>query len=537
MPAAPPVHQFIQCPKPGCPERIPSLLVCGKNVPYHEGLEYQACCCGYFKWLAPELVAAAERRWRDSPANGAPPYPPPDGPNDLYSLSPHIPFWNGVPIDPALVSTPPAPPSSQPRVPLVPPSQPVPANSQSGKATCAVRTCKRLAGAKSCTYKMCKQCCENQGKGCRYSGHRLLDAPIASSSIPESGDPSALSRPRPMFSYQSSSSTIDAGDEPLPPKLYKKAMDPDWARKYNANRAEQEKRKIAEEQRRRQDQLFERQVRFCYWSKDGVEPEMFRQQGLASLRLNMADYPALLKKMGLVTTDEVGIFDFDGRCWDREDVDHVMEVVPQQVILVRCYGVVDCPCLDEYINKYGRKPIAPRRALPTTAPKRRRLSSEEPLRPSKSARSFSPSSPASRTSSPIPGSSSSLLFSPPSSPSPSSPSPLTPPSMPVDPDLLWQEGRVLAPLGCGVWPEGMYTRDMATAFRLIGSRNVAERFVEVFGLSFPKGAWYQQQRAWKYSSQAERDVASQLPRTRDGLWTEWRGKSTGWARVAEDKRR
>lgn len=82
----------------------------------------------------------------------------------------------------------------------------------------------------------------------------------------------------------------------------------------------------------------------------------------------------------------------------------------------------------------------------------------------------------------------------------------------------------------------MYARDMATAFRLItaaGEDSVSERFKTVFGLDgFPKPTWYKQYRAWKRSTQEERDMAMRLPRTFDGLWKEWRKSSTGWAAVS-----
>ncbi|KAF7371583.1 hypothetical protein MVEN_00013700 [Mycena venus] len=400
---------------------------------------------------------------------------------------------------------------------------------------------------------MCKQCCEQQQKGCRYAGHRKQQviAPLSSSSTTDLGDPSALSRPTPMFSYEHPLSSMDAPSTSLPPKLHKKPMDPEWARRYNDIHAAQEQRKIAEEERRKQDLMFERQVRFCFWSADGEEPQMYRQQGLKALRLNMANHPELLKKMGLVDTDEIGIYDFDGRCWDREDVNHVREVMPQDVLLVRRFGVKDCPRLDEYIAKYTPKSVATRRALPATVPKRNRPVSTTPeidSRPSKAARRSSPPpSPVSRASSPsaISHSSSPAQFSPspiPSSSSSSMPLPASLPSsisaaVPFDHDMLWNQGRVLNPEGCGKWPEGMYARDMVAGFRLVGSKNVAERFASVFGREFPQGAWYQQQRAWKYSSQEERDNAAQLPRTFDGLWSTWRSTSSGWARVCTEKRR
>ncbi|KAJ7795742.1 hypothetical protein B0H13DRAFT_2510908 [Mycena leptocephala] len=111
-----------------------------------------------------------------------------------------------------------------------------------------------------------------------------------------------------------------------------------------------------------------------------------------------------------------------------------------------------------------------------------------------------------------------------------------PPSTPVDADTLWAESRVWVPDGCGVWPETMYARDMATAFRLItaaGEDSVSERFKTVFGLDgFPKPTWYKQYQAWKRSTQEERDMAMRLPRTFDGLWKEWRKSSMGWAAVS-----
>ncbi|KAJ7848755.1 hypothetical protein B0H14DRAFT_3671442 [Mycena olivaceomarginata] len=155
----------------------------------------------------------------------------------------------------------------------------------------------------------------------------------SSFSTAEPGDPSALSCPTPMHSYEYPAPSMEAPPPSLPPKLNKKPMDPEWAHRYNKNHEEQEQRRIAEEERRQQALMFERQVRVCFWDEDGVEPTMFRAQGLKTLRFNMAS-PELLKKMGLAATDEIGISDFDGRCWDREDVNHVREVVAHEVLLL-----------------------------------------------------------------------------------------------------------------------------------------------------------------------------------------------------------
>ncbi|KAF7334038.1 hypothetical protein MVEN_02309300 [Mycena venus] len=161
----------------------------------------------------------------------------------------------------------------------------------------------------------------------------------------------------------------------LPPKLYKKPMNAEWAHRYNTNHEEREARKATEEQRRQQDLPYGRQVRFCCWMKDGEDPEFVRLQGITTFpKLNMADHPKLLKTLGLTKDDDIWLYDPDGRSFAREDVDHVMEVTAHQVILTRLYGVKNCPRLDEYIALYcNKRPVAgsSRRTLPSTALKRK----------------------------------------------------------------------------------------------------------------------------------------------------------------------
>ncbi|KAJ7914014.1 hypothetical protein B0H13DRAFT_1873358 [Mycena leptocephala] len=99
-------HQFIDCPNPACQERIPSRLKCrGHNTPEHKDLDYQVCTpCGYFRWLdsaaAMGAIVRAQRRLAGAPANGAPPFPPPDDPEDRWARSPPSPALEW--IDPAL---------------------------------------------------------------------------------------------------------------------------------------------------------------------------------------------------------------------------------------------------------------------------------------------------------------------------------------------------------------------------------------------------------------------------------------------------
>ncbi|KAK6987827.1 hypothetical protein R3P38DRAFT_3229987 [Favolaschia claudopus] len=211
---------------------VQTVLICsGKNEPFHRHLRFQSCeDCGHFKWLDPELWAAAQRRKAQAPAYGAPPDFPPDNPphappGPSFALDPALSFSSGPsgsptsppshsPVFPTSQSHPPPPPSLQPRFPSSSPlsTQPRLAASQS-KGPCR-NGCSHKAGSADCSHKTCKTCCQGQGKGCKYPGHRLQSSTVPSAS---SDDPTALSRPPPMFSYEEQPPAESAP----PPKVYK----------------------------------------------------------------------------------------------------------------------------------------------------------------------------------------------------------------------------------------------------------------------------------------------------------------------------
>ncbi|KAJ7873034.1 hypothetical protein B0H13DRAFT_1895142 [Mycena leptocephala] len=166
-----------------CGELIPSRLICrGSKVWYHAGLEYQVHNCGYFRWLAPELVAAAERRVQDGPAGGAPPFPPQDYPHDPWANSPPLAHSGTMALDPALAALSTAPQSTQLRRSSSASSFPPPTQlTQSGKPKCAVGPCQRIAGSQHCTIGCASSAASSSKKGCAYTGHRKnsLEASMA----------------------------------------------------------------------------------------------------------------------------------------------------------------------------------------------------------------------------------------------------------------------------------------------------------------------------------------------------------------------
>ncbi|KAK7059483.1 hypothetical protein R3P38DRAFT_2758914 [Favolaschia claudopus] len=108
---------------------------------------------------------------------------------------------------------------------------------------------------------------------------------------------------------------------------------------------------------------------------DGEDPEFIRVQGFTMFpKLNLADHPKALEKLGLTTTSEISLYDPGSCAFHREDVDHVMEVTSHQVILARLRSVKDCPTLDEFIAQFGKSRVlvgGNRRSLASTSLKRK----------------------------------------------------------------------------------------------------------------------------------------------------------------------
>lgn len=85
------------------------------------------------------------------------------------------------------------------------------------------------------------------------------------------------------------------------------------------------------------------------------------------------------------------------------------------------------------------------------------------------------------------------------------------------------------------WPEEMYARDVAKAFSMIAAlsgdagKNLRAKFHIVFpGAKFVHTTAHRQFRAWKLSTEAERQALLELDRTPAGRWTAIRSGLSGW---------
>ncbi|KJA13705.1 hypothetical protein HYPSUDRAFT_209324 [Hypholoma sublateritium FD-334 SS-4] len=99
-------------------------------------------------------------------------------------------------------------------------------------------------------------------------------------------------------------------------------------------------------------------------------------------------------------------------------------------------------------------------------------------------------------------------------------------------DQDWALGFVLTPTSTLPWPAGMFVRDMAKGFDLIAASRqklLEERFVAIFpGKPYKHSVFFRNRGFWNgLSAQACLDARS-LPRTKAGLWTEWRKTHLSW---------
>ncbi|KAJ7909376.1 hypothetical protein B0H13DRAFT_636814 [Mycena leptocephala] len=327
---------YVLCPTIGCGELIPKRVRCrGTVVPEHKDLYFQSCKrCKHFEWAPPPSPEPY----------GLVPSGPDPFPRDTSYPSPPPPASPA--IDPALQA-----PSSAFHAAA---AAAAPSNDPSKRQCVNFRQCKKLATARNCTNNMCKPCCGLKGTGCAYAAHRNSTPTPAAN-----GNPSALARPPAVIPSTAPSSTsslpIDGAAPILPPKEYRKPMDDVWAKQYQAGMAEQQKRREAEDEKREDMRRVHNEVKVLFFDQDDIEPERFHDQMAASRYplFNLARSETLLRKMKLVPTDEIGLYDFTVGLWNREDVDTIIQLIPGQTLLMRRVGVTRCANIDKMLTLYA----------------------------------------------------------------------------------------------------------------------------------------------------------------------------------------
>ncbi|KAJ7917641.1 hypothetical protein B0H13DRAFT_1994473, partial [Mycena leptocephala] len=281
---------YILCPTIGCGELIPKRLRCrGTVVPEHRDLYFQSCKkCKHFEWAPP-------------------PSPEP------YGLVPSGP--DPFPRDTSYPSPPP------PASPAIDPALQAPSSAFHAAAAAA-------APSNDTSKRQCVNFGNVKGWRLRRTARTTCVSPHRNSTPTPAanGNPSAIVRPPDVIPSTAPSSTsslpIDGAAPLLPPKEYRKPMDDAWAKQYQVGMAEQQKRREAEDKKREDMRRVQNEVKVLFFDQDDIEPERFRDQMAASRYplFNLAHSETLLRKMKLVPTDEIGLYDFTTLLMRRVDV-------------------------------------------------------------------------------------------------------------------------------------------------------------------------------------------------------------------------
>ncbi|KAJ7459216.1 hypothetical protein FB451DRAFT_1506318 [Mycena latifolia] len=319
------------------------------------------------------------------------------------------------------------------------------------------------------------------------------------------GNPSALAHPPAVFppaSMSASALPLDGPAAPLSAKLYRKPLDNNaWEAQY--------KKEEEEAAKRLQARRLQNEVQICFFAEDNKDPDHFHEQVLSTLPyFNLSECPNLLCKMGLTPNNKLSIYDFPSGLWRHEDINTTFQMIELHAPAHKSGKATTSltskrkpdheqdhsNCVVQVARTTGSHPCHSRPAL----------HSPSPVFPSASTLLALSTRPSISTA----------LIDLTSSP----PSPLFPlrsrsrshsasvevivkqerssdSSIDINAaDTLWDgpdRGHVLVPAGFGAWPAGMYTHEMAWAFREISTRtadsDVESRFNRVFlGVEYTK---------------------------------------------------
>ncbi|KAI0355735.1 hypothetical protein OH77DRAFT_1520816 [Trametes cingulata] len=125
--------------------------------------------------------------------------------------------------------------------------------------------------------------------------------------------------------------------------------------------------KTAEQKRANERALLQAVTVVC-WLKDGQAPKRHAIQGIETWpTLNLAQIPETLSALGLEESDRIELYLVDSFSWQQHSVNHVFEVKPKQLLLLRRAGVSLCLDIDYYLAE-ARGQLQLVSSIRTTAP-------------------------------------------------------------------------------------------------------------------------------------------------------------------------
>ncbi|RPD58650.1 hypothetical protein L227DRAFT_504941 [Lentinus tigrinus ALCF2SS1-6] len=444
--------------------------------------------------------------------------------------------------------------------------------------------CKSSMVAAGCTQQWCKRCCLRQLTPCGFRAHDQARMALRTGGAQGDVDPFQLTQPRPVIpptplplaaiASAATSATTDgqspSGDAAVPtPRSFKIPMPTSLQQDWDTRQAAWMSKVRAEEKRRKNLLLLEHTVHVHVWAKNGVSAVVHTIQEIEEWpTFSLATQADLLGEYALEPQHYVWRYNMPSRTWRREKASTAIKVSKDETILFRLDGITNCFGMDEIIGTLTNDQAQP--TICSTAPhvpagssskKRPRDETTTGVPPPSAtiqrlslAHRILPAVLSPPLLSPLMGQWSpgfGMLRSPtsPCSPPPPSPTPSSASSTDsaqmfdlADNSLLGLDMMVPSydfqqftspSMTTPAWPEGIYARDMAKAFDMIGEhRNkkvTMQRFETVFqGTPFKSATFYAQRDAWRKSTEAERMWVMEQPRSEKGLWVSCRAELSGW---------
>ncbi|KAI0336346.1 hypothetical protein GY45DRAFT_1238388 [Cubamyces sp. BRFM 1775] len=444
------------------------------------------------------------------------------------------------------------------------------------KATCVAPGCRSTGRvANDCHHRLCKKHCLGEHTPCGFKSHDQERRALAFIPVPQvTIDPFELTQPKPSIPLAPTPTPYPV-DVPSPAfnsgpptsRTYRVDMPEDMKREWDERAQALLKKREAEEQRRKHLAQVEHSVTVHIWLQDNDSPVAFNVQEITAWPMfTLASQPDVVLHLGGTADLPVERYNLATRTWVRQRLSHALKVRSHEHLLFRLLGVSMCAGLAAICLIASERSDSSLNSL-VTATSAMSLDSQSSCDPVYAGASgsdyatppnglFSSSihcgtaPPAIHTAA---HTATAVEIQPAPLTSPAQHAFLTtPPTEDLRPphfvptftlaemDRLWEYGVVHTPENRRPWPAGVYARDMAQAFALIGEMNegLVTRFQRVFqGRPFVSSTYQAQRYAWLNSTEEERKWITDQPCTPSGLWITCRKELSGWKKISRHRSR
>ncbi|KAL1947206.1 hypothetical protein VTO73DRAFT_14167 [Trametes versicolor] len=237
---------------------------------------------------------------------------------------------------------------------------------------CATLTCKRTNISEKCRHGICAPCCRLDPRPCGYISHNRNrhNQPLQPTQQPTAA-PWELNRPLPTVPYDPPPpSPLPSPTQPDSPPSYahfepvgqsqptnrvlRVPMDQAFEAAWDKAKAERVKALEGGDLLRQNMAALAHACVLMFWPVDGQPPIKYRQQAIPTWpTLSLAQQAVVLELFKIQPTSLLEMFNVRKRQWEAMLASASIPLVTDQVVLLRPYGVVSCPGLEDAICEAG----------------------------------------------------------------------------------------------------------------------------------------------------------------------------------------